>query len=226
MNNRNRFLTVVVLLGLLFSFCKKKDSYSPEPQPTPAPTTPPKPYRTVYVSNELKEWGLFNVGSYWIYRDSITGSTDSVYVSSIDTTYALNEYTADSNLLCESINVNFKSNLGFYKHSMYSLFYSSHDIIFGKNGPPIFKLDTTIIPVNGIKQNVDIPTINVLGNNYSNVRYLMFYAYYSLHSSAYWIVEKSYFKKNVGLVKNIGSPCGCPGGTYKYLELVRYHVTQ
>jgi hypothetical protein len=36
---------------------------------------------TEYIPNELKEYALFQPGSFWIYRNEITGGTDSTYIS-------------------------------------------------------------------------------------------------------------------------------------------------
>ncbi|MBX2986199.1 MAG: hypothetical protein KF882_09575 [Bacteroidia bacterium] len=37
---------------------------------------------TILIEQEMKDWIVFQPGSYWIYIDSITGSYDSVYVTS------------------------------------------------------------------------------------------------------------------------------------------------
>ncbi|MBK6521652.1 MAG: hypothetical protein IPG08_04605 [Sphingobacteriaceae bacterium] len=64
---------ILFILSFLFVFfsCKKEED--------PAPIV-----RTdVLVSSSLKDWGYFKKGSYWIYKDSIDNSIDSVYVTSI-----------------------------------------------------------------------------------------------------------------------------------------------
>ena len=36
---------------------------------------------TEYIPPELKEYALFQPGSFWIYRNEVTGATDSTYIS-------------------------------------------------------------------------------------------------------------------------------------------------
>ncbi len=60
-NLRIQFLMGTVLM-LLFQSCKKKDE-------------------TAYINPELKKHFNFQKGSYWIYRDSLTGDIDTLMVS-------------------------------------------------------------------------------------------------------------------------------------------------
>ncbi len=64
---------ILFILSFLFAFtsCKKDED------------TPPVVRTDVLVSSSLKDWGYFKKGSYWIYKDSIDNSLDSVYVTSI-----------------------------------------------------------------------------------------------------------------------------------------------
>jgi hypothetical protein len=61
------FLTIIAILATISS-CKK-DKKCPD-------------ISTILIEQEMKDWIVFQPGSYWIYIDSITGSYDSVYVTS------------------------------------------------------------------------------------------------------------------------------------------------
>jgi len=43
-------------------------------------------YEYFYISDNTKNWGLYQVGSYWIYKDEDTGQLDSVYVYDVKRT--------------------------------------------------------------------------------------------------------------------------------------------
>ena len=94
-----KFLFIILIFSLITSCVK---DYPIEPKPLPPPPKgqpaplPAKPYRTVFVSDSLKGYGQFKVGSYWIFRDSITSLTDSVYVNSITSYFITLDYTIDS----------------------------------------------------------------------------------------------------------------------------------
>lgn len=222
MKTRKVVLFLCVVLTILFSFCQKKD---PNPSQPSANTTsgtysnPPKPYRTEYISKELREWAVFNVGSYWIYNDSINGIIDSVYVSSIDSTFYRYNSLQDSDIVYESINVHFGSTYGFSDYSL-----NTGDYIFGSNRVSVFKLDTAKTSVT-IWANIDIPQLSVFGNNYNNVRYFYFWENHQAQSAFFIITEKNYWAKNIGVIKRRGYQ-SYYGGFNQNLELIRYNVAQ
>lgn len=237
MKAKSRYLILFAIFGLLFSFCRKKDSDQTQPTVNFSTTSginsgPPKPYKTVYVSNELKEWGLYNVGSYWIYRDSISGITDSVYVSLVDTTYDKSYYTKDSDIVYEVIHIKTKG----FSEDYYSI--NADNAMYYVCNPnltypvPCFILDTTAnnttfpqLP----QVNITMPNLTVFGNQYSNVRHFRGTNYFQMHSSGnYYISESHFWKKNIGKIKFCHYPAmGIYwGDTYRCRELVRYNVTQ
>ncbi len=57
-------LALTAIFGLLFQSCKKDE-----------PTTH-------YIPASLKEYAVFQSGSYWIYKNEITGHLDSAFISS------------------------------------------------------------------------------------------------------------------------------------------------
>ena len=139
---------ILFCIGLLEMSCNKK-------------VEPFKKYGEINVSDELKEWGLYNIGSYWIYKDSITGIFDSVFVESVVSSH-WRRNKGDSIILEEQIKVKLGSNKGF---SSYTL--DSHGGIIGENNAVVFNLDTVIPQYSQIKANVNLAYLNVLGNNYT-----------------------------------------------------------
>ncbi len=69
---KNILLLPVILLVLLSVKCHDKP-------PQPPVEKHPKP-RDILLPQIVKDYFVFKVGTYWIYQDSATGITDSVYV--------------------------------------------------------------------------------------------------------------------------------------------------
>lgn len=68
--------------------------------------------RTTYLEEEMKDWILFDSGSYWVYIDSVTGAYDSVYVtkSGIEIVEFIDpKYSKCPELIFESITVYLES---------------------------------------------------------------------------------------------------------------------
>lgn len=225
MRLRYRYLLLSVLVTFLFTFCHKKNTEPINNSSTTTNYNPIKPFRTVYVSDSLKEWGLFNVGSYWIYRDSVTTATDSVYVSSIEVSNLSQYYTVDSNIVVETIKI--KTNgydyfiLSSYPHDNISMYYQAGMYA------PFFNLDSTIIyPQEGMLNNYSTSNVNVFGNTFSNVRYTRVrYSFWVQSSGQYFREYGNYWKKNVGRIK--WRDYMVPQNSAWYCkELIRYNVSQ
>jgi hypothetical protein len=231
MMTRNSYLILFILFGLLFSFCHKKD---PDHQTyklishssiNTTSSDPPKPYRIVHVSNSLKEWGLFNIGSYWIYRDSLTAIIDSVYVSSIDTTYTKDSYKSDSDIVNENIHIKVNGNQNDY-YNLDARAGAINYIYFPNHYGYCFRLDSTIIYTSPDFENSTIPLFNVLSNTYTNVRHFRFKYSFGIHSSGnYYVAESHFWKKNIGRVK-VRHYDIMMGDSYQCKELLRYNVIQ
>jgi hypothetical protein len=58
---------IIIAVFLLFSQCKKDKPVSSPPTPDITP-------------QEVYDYGFFRPGTYWVYKDSVSGSIDSVYV--------------------------------------------------------------------------------------------------------------------------------------------------
>jgi len=237
-----RLVSILLGLGLILSFCKKKEEEVKTTNPpavTPPVVTPPKPVRTFSVSNELKQWGLFKIGSYWIYKDSILPVTDSVYVISAITTTALITYKPDTNAVVETITINFYSHkpLIVPATSTFGSFFGSltlrsypYDIITEPvHGAVVFALDSTIIAsspnfgIYGITQNYSISNYLLNTINYGSVRYIDWGMKFTAHVGGLELIYsgKCSWKKNVGLVKNLyRDNFGRP------YTLLRYHCVQ
>jgi hypothetical protein len=86
-SNIASFLVVIMFFVLTLESCKKKlPHYS--------------------VSDEMKQYFVFQKGSYWIYRDAYTGSIDSTCVASF---YHDDNQIAYSNISREYFQINFES---------------------------------------------------------------------------------------------------------------------
>jgi hypothetical protein len=85
---RLRLLGFVILIPFLFFLaCKKKN-----------PGQPP-----VYVSYQLKSYFDYKVGSYWIYKDTVTGDEDSFSVYSYT-----DDTTSINNVSTETVSINMR----------------------------------------------------------------------------------------------------------------------
>jgi hypothetical protein len=204
---------ISILTVLIFFSCKKQDE---DPPPTPRTDFP--------VSAAIKSWGYFKKGSYWIYKDSVDNSFDSVYVTNI--TVSTSTTTAHN---VENISIEF--NDAAYNYALVSYPFDRlekrgivNTIIFN----PAYT-STTSAYGSGINDNYDIDTLkNVAGNTYSGLRCIYYsYQYSSNSSSSYiWEVDRSYWKKNVGRVKKCPFPATPFTVNYHANELVRYNVLQ
>lgn len=121
------FFAAALLFLVLFS-CKKDEALV-------------KDYGLVSVPKDIADWTRFRPGSYWIYKDSISGILDSVYVSSIfekteEITKEMNKgYTGKF----EMYTVTMSSSLDTFNYYNY---YSSVYVLFG-NYYPVFRLKGT-----------------------------------------------------------------------------------
>lgn len=219
-----KLLFLVGVFALVLVNCKKKEQ---EQIPSPSPI-----YRFYPVSNELKYYGLFKVGSYWIYRiDTASALTDSVYVKSVSTNTFITWKNEDSIVVGEKITINFGYNPDF-GNRFYSAFILSsypYQTISAPNFANqipfiIFELDSLNIAStygNGMVENSSVSNYLLNGINYGNCRFLKYaWKYYRPSSPELWYLSSCYWKRNVGLVKNASM------FVYNTCELLRYSVVQ
>lgn len=206
MRQSAKYLLALLMPVLGIISCKKTE------------VTPPEEFKINYISDELKAWGLFKPGSYWIYRDTITGHTDSVYVKSID--HSIYSYISNPALKDEKIKVNFGSGYGFTSYTLHPDGY-----IIGDNRIKTFYIDPILVPYSGIGVNTVLPNYTVSGNTFTNVRHTLYSVWETVHSGGFSVWEENYWKRNVGIIKRKALPQAY-GGYSQHLELVRYHVIQ
>ena len=190
--------------------------------------TSPKPDKIISLSNKIKEWGYFKVGSYWIMRDSVTGFLDSVYVQSVSTSFHKYYTLSDSNILAEETTINFGFNanmplfLGQLKLASYPYDYISEQVYCTEYS--IFIIDSTKIGGNGsgIILNKEAGNYQVLSNDYANVRLINESFKFACHSGPQvWIRESYYWVKKIGMIKKRRTV-----ESLQVYELLRYKIYQ
>lgn len=202
------------ILSFLFVFtsCKKEED--------PAPVV-----RTnVLVSSSLIGWGYFKKGSYWIYKDSIDNSIDSVYVTSITVSTSTTTAHNVENIIIRFNDPEYDYALVSYPYDRLEKRGAWNTIIFN----PAYT-STTSAYGSGINNNYNVDTLkNVAGNTYADLRCIYYsYQYASQSSTTYlWEVERAYWKKNVGRVKKCPFPSTPLTINYHAYELLRYNVLQ
>ena len=221
-----KFLFIILIFSLITS-CVKDYPIEPKPLPPPPkgqPTTlPAKPYRTVFVSDSLKSYGEFKVGSYWIFRDSITSLADSVYVNSITSYFTTLNYTIDSNIVVEQIQINCHGD-PIFSHVLCSY---PKDIIvstkFTSVDCSIFLLDTLATTYDIVK-NKSLNSLPIFGNTFYNTRLISYaHSFYGHSTGIIWVFGDVYWKKNIGIIKYHNYPTS---PLYHPYELIRYNVIQ
>ncbi len=215
-----RLYLMAVTIVLMHLACKK-DTIEAEP----APATPVLKHYP--VSNELKHWGLFKVGTYWIYRtDSVLSKFDSVYVTSVTSATKSVAYTDDTTAIVEEIVVWLNHGPGYYFSNYFKLTsYIRDEISESYRGVPIFNLDTTQLSTqyaSGIYANHTLSNYSHYGVNYGAVRNVewLYTINAPSHPTAYYS-GVNIWKRNVGMIKeshmnNMGNP----------VSLIRSHVVQ
>ncbi len=210
----------ICILSVFFAHCKKDDNNIIKTGLYPRPTI------SVPISNEIKEWGYFKPGSYWIVRDSSTQTLDSVYVISVTTQLSTYPYNNDTSVVAEEIKVSFSSNIFYSSYTLSSYPfdrikepYSMHFVVFQTDTTHLEK-----VPGAGIMNYENIPSTVIGGINYSDIFYFFYsYKYTNHNGGPFWHEEKSYWKKNVGILKRIYQPYY---SSRESAEVVRYNVIQ
>ena len=172
--------------------------------------------KEVKVSSSLKEWALFKAGTYWIYRDSISNNIDSIYVTSVVTS-SIKQVVGDTSYIKEHITVNFNAQL----YSFIMIAPESY-ILSNLHYETIFDEDTSKWS-GTIKQNNSVSTLSILPNIYSNLRYVYFAYQFASQSPFAWVIEKNYWKKNIGILKRRTYSTTNLLNSY---EVIRYNIVQ
>lgn len=216
---RVKVLLIVCLVIVFFSFCKK------ESETRTTIHILEKPTKNIPLSNAVKDWGLFQVGTYWIMQDSVTQTKDSIYVVSVESSNSSPlYYSVDSNAIYQQIKISFNSN-----PVMSSFTLRSDAIILSKGSEDIlvFIEDTTkkLYPIyNGAPINKSLSTYTISANVFTNIRFSYLTVYHDVphYHTFYYSYTGTYWKKNLGMIK------------FQYIapdyrnvrELLRYHIVQ
>ena len=202
--NLKLFFIFSLIPFLLIEGCKKKD-------------------KVVYnIPSYIKQYSLFQAGSYWIYKNNKTGLMDSCFIS-MPPIISFNDLTGTNTALWETFNISYNSS--FIAESWYMLdeyhlgLRSNHDVVClsGNSVTPgyfhkysgslifsnLFIFDTLMVD--------SVKHFNVLKTGYSEILN-------TSDTSNYFF----YFEKQVGLIKLVHYRTG-KDTTW---NLIRYHAVQ
>ena len=203
--------SAVLLLGILLNACWK-----------------PK-YEYEYISQEAKDYCMFEEGSYWIYQDSVTSNVDSVILTKTLLEYQEKAWEMNFHTITECYN-------GDYYHylSDTSIFLSDRIDPWGGGFLAIsFNLGVQDLEKNMIlgvsaidryAQTSYLPSYSIEENNFDNVK-IVWQKYPIRHPGAYYTSDyhiRSYWVKNIGLIRyEIYNPNNEILNTY---NLIKYNV--
>jgi hypothetical protein len=206
--------------------------------------------KPILLEQEMKDWIFFQIGSYWIYEDSISKSIDSVYITDakIERIEYFNPRQKCPKRIADVININFSSILGekIEINGVYGAGSGVQNDTTNIRGNALIKnlnhsggdgghsfymffpvVQGTIGAWNGftfIKHDTIYPTYNVKGKMFNNVLRI-----HDTGNGAYNSETKFYHVKHIGVIRkeiyemDLGNP------TPKLLqvwELTNYKVKQ
>ena len=185
--------------------------------------------RLSIIPSEVKDFALFQPGTYWIYQDSASGVIDSVYVydliTGIDSTSSGNfeyfdEYCTHSNGYSDHIWVNMSWSINYHYTPVWKSYFKPGDFIgqsylmlypFNTNRQYGAYTDYGTITIIGFLNN-----FNVLGNNYNEV-----ICFHNTENIIEYHSESNYY-----VVKNFGLIRKELVDSLKIWNLVRCHIIQ
>ena len=193
---------LILILSLLVIFsesCKKSIPYYP-------------------VSDDMKQFFVFQKGSYWIYKNDSTNLIDSTYINSI---YSVNDDDGYPGIRREIINLYLNSK-----------FLSDFEVGYFCPGPNCLTIATRLDPhfpldeietngpfayFSGWQPNKDIvskecvsgwlfrystfPSVTIANNTYQNIIYSRIITTDSTSTNKYFYSREIYFAKNIGIIK-------------------------
>jgi hypothetical protein len=150
-------------------------------------------YPTYFVSDEVKQFGYFQKGSWWLYKDEISGQKDSAYVTSVNQLFDIHEVDKKIQWKKEYFNIGIKHTLPIseniiVKTDLVEVYYSNTnsdyigDDILKFNPHLIYQFDQT-------KINLLTDTV-VNGIKYNNVYHIVCNAPHSI--TQYWLVKNNW----------------------------------
>ncbi len=187
---------------------------------------PPKPIKKINIPDSIKSYSFFKIGTYWVYKDSIDGSIDSTYVTSIDTSYTLVVTNVDSNYLYENYKIYLSSN---FRYSYFSVLADNpNDVISNMYGIPdnhpfsVFSINNKTQAGSGCCDSYPVNNLLVSGISYFGIRYFYGYFNFTVPSGGYTAGGQFYWKKGIGVLKYLDI---LKSGKH-FRELIRYQVVQ
>jgi len=188
-----------------------------------------------YLNQEIKDWGLFNEGSYWVYRNINNGDLDSVYVTSTREYSDKNDADKRITSVNEAIDINYscsdniKTKVTLYSYDVFTLIVSQDDEIQDINSEFIlFRLKSNGDIIENSSQYSIIEKLadfSVNGTTYLDVIHIKttvenqyFNPVFSMDNSIheYWVSKHNWIIKKKVLNALISQEW----------ELLRFHIIQ
>ncbi len=178
----------------------------------------------IKLSDNIKEWALFKLGSYWIVKDSVTNTQDSIYLTSVVTNTNSKYSPNDTVVTAEETQLTFSSDKFYYSYKICS--YPNDHVETMDHFFTVFQTDTAYLlkSPGGIQDFRRFPNLNIGGNTLNDLIYVMYSYTLTLHSNPNtgYYAEKSYWKKNIGVVKRRYLVSTNP----QTIEMIRCNVIQ
>ncbi len=211
------FLSGVIFCALGFSACNQKSNVEPT-KPDNRPTV------NTRVDAELRAFGYFKPGSYWIVVDTSNNQRDSIYVSSIDST-VIRTMKTDTIFNAQQITVRFGPAFFYRKwtligHPLNVIYVSPSDVGLPVPESNVF---TKRVLSNPAPPN-SIPSVTIQNTVYTNVFVSGYNGVLTPQSSNSSYCESLFWKRNVGVIKR--PKLTCQQYPSKGYELLRYVVIQ
>ena len=193
----NVFGVYFILLILIFSGCSKKD-------------IPP-----TYIPEQLKSYAVFQVGSYWIYKNEITGEFDSTYILSTPRFFFLGSSQEFPNT--ERCSIRYGGTI--FSGSILNPY--EEDLLFsdGIDSPCLEFYDLPAGVVSSFKTIAKFDSLKVNGKFYYNVINTSNYIAFANGDST---VYTFYLAKSIGLIK-MNKSVNIQDTTW---SIIRNHVIQ
>jgi|GEM_PF-878980 len=201
---KGKILVILIMLGICLTGCKKEAN-------------------RYLITDEFKEWTVFKIGSYWLYKNETSLKIDSSYVTTVPVSNLPNlENTPSDEVFFEIMN-----------YSLQGPFFGTFQI--DSRSACVYVINSTkfyYVPVlvyfysTGFEMVEFIPDIKINDINFKNVIHTRHYDYRSISTDSVplndTVTIDSYFVKNVGIIKYI-QKIGKSDTTW---TLLRYHCIQ
>ena len=182
---------------------------------------------TAYLSDSLKAYCDFQVGSYWIYQDSVSKELDSVYVymrnreientrySDKKTERIISFYNYNGDTIIKQLFFNFSDKFLFTSRVVKVDYNFDFPIFIVKDSP------ISDDSLHAALDKKDFPTLEIAGTTFTDVVKFTYVdgAYGAGNDDSYHRFRSCYFVKGIGMVKQ-------EYRDGRIFELIRYQVQQ